>query len=75
MNEAYELLNLRVIRSTMRAALDSTPGQADAHRDRALQLLEEARSRATTGRVSNEIEALRMEIQGAPAESDESRDA
>ena len=62
MDEGYELLNLRVIRTTTRAAMQSAPNQADAHRTRALQLLDEAENRAGSGRVIDRTDVLRQEL-------------
>lgn len=62
MDKEHERLNLRVIRASTRAALISAPGQADAHRARALQLLDGARARASAASVVDDIEVLRREL-------------
>lgn len=65
MDEGYELLNLRVIRTTTVAAMKSAPGEADAHRTRALQLLDEAQNRAGSEGILDRIGLLREELADA----------
>ena len=62
MDEGYELLNLRVIRTTTRAAIQSAPDQGDAHRNRASQLLDEAQNRATSQLILDRIDVMRQEL-------------
>ena len=70
MNEMHELMNVRVIRVTTEAALLSVPDQADAHRRRAAQLLDDAEQRTVLPHVLAEIDAVRGHVLEVAQERD-----
>lgn len=72
MGDGHELLNLRAITVTTRAAEMSAPQHAEAHRLRASQLLDDALERTSSLRVREAIHELRRELDGHAAEPAES---
>lgn len=59
------MTNLRVIRVSFRAAVESHGNQRDAPAERARLLLREARSQATTQEVLDETLLLEAEVEAA----------
>ena len=74
MDDNKELTNLRVIRVTTEAALLSAPAQAQQHRRRADQLLDDAEQRTTSPRVHAEIESVRRQFAEPADEGDRRAD-
>lgn len=73
MDDAQELMNVRVIRVTTEAAVLSAPAHAQAHRQRAAGLLDDADQRTSSARVRAEIASMRAHLAEAATQTEDER--
>lgn len=70
MDDIQELMNVRVIRVTTEAAVLSAPAHAEAHRQRAARLLDDAEQRTSSAVVRADIESMRAHLEEAATEEE-----